>query len=229
MKPKQRSQERGPKACTIVLLSGIAFLVLAGWILGGYAGTAWAAELQGSGWTVQGQGGSQTAQPASQNQPVTAGQAQGQTEQLGDIQEEEPTFFDPESIPDSVPIPMADWVFEVPVDVKNLPDEVQKMMVVCKVYGLYHGKWPKIGENGKILPIIDGSCNKDVLIGVQYQHKDDMPPNPPKRSEYRCIMYLRGPGPDNTWAFPSDAKVSPLWRQADPEKSFTFSVKGTIH
>ena len=231
MKPKQRSQERGPKSCTIVLLSGIAFLVLAGWILGGHAGTAWAEDLQSSGWTVQGQGGSQTAQQAGQNQPVTAGQAQGQPEQLGDVQEEQPTFLDPDSIPDSVPIPMADWVFEVPVDVKNLPDEVQKMMVICRVYHRYDRRtYKKVGENGKIVQINGGSCQKNVLIGLNYQRQDGMVNSPPTNDlSYSCIMYLRGPGPEYKWAHPFDSKVSPPWRRADPDQPFRSIVDDTIH
>lgn len=228
MKPKQGRDKPGRDMANPAALTGLVFLLLAGCLLGWLVKTAWTAELQGSGWTVQDQGGAKAAQPASQEQPATAGQAQGLPEQLGDVQEEQPTFLNPDSIPDSVAVPMADWVFEVPVDVKNLPDAVQELMVVCRVHGFYHGKWHEIGENGKIVPIVDGSCQRDVLIGVKYLRKDGMPTNHPKRVEYRCRMYLRGPGPDHTWALPEDAKVSPSWRWADPDQPFENTVSGAV-
>lgn len=230
MKPKRSREKHRQDVSNKTLLNGLVILMLAGCILGWLIGPAWAADLQGTGWTVQGQGDSETAQPASQTQPMTEGEAQGQPEQLGDIQEEEPTFLDPESIPDSVPVPMADWVFEVPVDVKNLPDEVQKIMVICRVFVFNDGRNHKIGENGKIVQISDGSCQKNVLIGLDYQRPDGFSADwlPGNNLSYGCLMYLRGPGPDYRWAVPWDEKVTPPWRRADPDQPFRKYVDDTI-
>jgi len=227
MKPKQSSPERGPKSCTIVLLSGIAFLVLAGWILGGHAGTAWAADLQGSGWTVQGQGGSQTAQQADQNQPVTAGQAQGQPEQLGDVQEEQPTFLDPDSIPDSVP--EGDWVFEVPVQVSDISPDVEKLGLVCEVFTGEERNEEIYGENNwenkvvygrakKRIALQSGSFQGTALIGVNRTGKYW------KATHYTCWLYLIGP--DNSWHVPTVRPRNPQFRRMHSGHAFQWETQG---
>ena len=230
MKPKQRSQERSPKTCTIVLLSGIAFLVLAGWVLGGYAGTAWAADLQGSGWTVQGQGGSETAQPAGQAQPVNAGQTQDQPEQLGDVQEEESTFFDPESMPDSAPLSDADWIFEVPINVAGISEEIDQIGIVCKVYKTEvkdsGSVWQLLrGEGKKKIDLESGSYQGNVVFGVQSKLSPEIHDPPDDANRYTCWLYIVGP--DGHWYSPTKKQISdtdPAFIQMDKNKPFRWDT-----
>ncbi len=84
---------------------------------------------------VQGdQGSASPATPVSQQQGQVAGQAQQQPHQAADLQEDEITYFDPSTIPDTVPIPDADWVFEVPINVSDIQPEVTQLGIVCEVF-----------------------------------------------------------------------------------------------
>jgi len=144
------------------LLYGLIIILLVNYVPCAFGESALAEELQSSGWTVQQQGDSGTAQPAGQAKQAPAVKIQQQPEQLGDIQEEEPNFLDPESIPDSVPVPMADWVFEVPVDVKNLPGEVRDLMVFCWV--MEDNKNSKVCLNKSLTKSIYSEVLKRLII-----------------------------------------------------------------
>jgi hypothetical protein len=218
MKPRQRPEEHGLKTCTTVLLSGIAFLLLAGWVLGGYAGTALAADLQGSGWTVQDQGGAETAQPA--------GQAQGQPEQLGDVQEEEPTFFDPGSMPDTVPLSDADWIFEVPINVAGISEEVDQIGIVCKIYKTEvkdtGSVWQLLrGKGKKKIDLESGSYQGNVVFGVQSKLSPEVHDPPDDANRYTCWLYIVGP--DGHWYSPTKKQISdtdPAFIQMNKDKPF---------
>lgn len=237
MKPRTGNSKACPGHFLAFLLYGLIIILLVNYALGAFGKSAMAEELQSSGWTIRQQGASGTAQPADQAQQAPAGQIQQQPEQLGDIQEEEPTYFDLNSIPDSLPIPDANWVFEVPIDVKNLPDNVQRLGITCRVFKFKSITLPHeaqritFGYAKKRVQLVNGSYKGNVIIGVKYdeelaQHgvwtdNAKIPP-PHKAEEYECKMYLIGP--NNHWEKPKNFQASPFWRQADPNQPFRWKT-----
>ncbi|MCF8111665.1 MAG: hypothetical protein K9J85_09280 [Desulfobacteraceae bacterium] len=232
MKPRTGNGKACPGHFLAFLLYGLIVILLVNYAPGAFGESALAEELQSSGWTVQQQGGSATAQPAGQVQHAPAGQIQQQPEQLGDIQEEEPTYFDPDSIPDSVPVPDANWVFEVPIDVKNLPDNVQRLGITCRVFKFKSITLPHeaqritFGYAKKRVPLVNGAYKGNVIVGVKYDeelaHWGEHTPSPHKAEEYECKMYLIGP--NNHWERPKNSQASPFWRQADPNQPFRWKT-----
>ncbi|MCF6266452.1 MAG: hypothetical protein L3J57_07900 [Desulfuromusa sp.] len=170
----------------------------------------------GSGVQITGDVGSgSTASPALQEQGQVYGQAQQQPRQVADLQEDEITYFDPSTIPDSTPIPDTDWVFEVPINVSTLPAEVNKLGVVCEVFSFSHpsGFKSEYGKAKRRLDLTAGSYHDSILIGVDrsVNYLRD------RSLEYECYMYLIGPG--NRWKAPSsDPNSTPYWRRADPDR-----------
>lgn len=231
MRPKLNHGKPCPAQFFSPLLCGLIVILLVNYIPGASAIKARAADLQNSGWTVEEQGGSEPAQPASQAQPVTAGQAQGQPEQLGDVQEQEPTFFDPDSIPDSEPIPNADWVFEIPVKVENIPNQVERLGFTCRVfkwaYGIEGCGRITFGYAKKRVPLVDNAYDGTVVVGVNYDVETDYGEECREfgienAELYECKMYLIGP--DNSWKYPGLKDLTPEWRLADQDKPFQWKT-----
>ncbi len=223
MKPRLSHGKPCPGHFFMPLLYGFIVILLANYVPGTFVRAARAAELQGSGWTVQQQGDSGTAQPAGQAQQAPAGQVQQQPEQLGDIQEEVPTFLEPESIPDSVPVPMADWVFEVPVDVKNLPGEVRDLMVYCLVMeGNKNDRNVLLGSGKKIVQPVNGAYQGTILVGVNIsQDSQDEGWSVHHADRCTCGLQLRGPDPGSGYIWVSPGiSMSPPWRNADPNEPY---------
>ncbi|MCF8028908.1 MAG: hypothetical protein K9K81_11130 [Desulfobacteraceae bacterium] len=206
--------------------------------MGSFSVMVFAEELQNPDTNLQVQGETETSEPVSQHQSGTTGQMQQQPEELADIQQEEPTFFDPETVPDSVPIPEANWVFEVPLDVKNLPEAVQMLGITCRVFKFKSITLPgeaqriTFGYAKKRVQLTDGEYAGNVIIGVSYDPDlaaygawgDDnaRTPGPEKAEEYECKMYLIGP--DSNWEKPKQSQVSPPWRHADPDQAFRWKT-----
>lgn len=227
MKSKKWRSNHCRDTSTPSLLSVLFILVLAACLVGWFAGTTRAADLQGTGWTVQGQGGSETAQPAGQTQPVTAGQAQDQTEQLGDVEEKQPSFLDPDSIPESAP--EGDWVFEVPVQVSDISPEVEKLGLVCEVFTgdqymeEIHGEnnWKNkvvYGRAKKRIDLQNGNFQGTILIGVNRTGKYW------KATHYTCWLYLIGP--DNNWHVPTIKPRNPQFRRMHSGHAFQWETQG---
>jgi len=200
----------------LFVLSALVFSCLA---LSGFSGTACAEELLNSGWAVQGGTGSAGPRPA--------GQAQGHSEQLGDVQEEEPTFFDPEGVADSVP--EGDWVFEIPVQVSGISPEVEKLGLVCEVFTgdlmveeIYgENNWRNkvvYGRAKKRIDLHEGSFQGTVLVGVnktgQYW----------KATHYTCWLYVIGP--DNRWYVPTVEPKNPPFRRMHSGHPFQWETQG---
>lgn len=219
MKPAQSQGKHGETKYGKSLLSVLFILWFAGYVPGSFVEISRAADLQNSGWTIQGQQASETAQPAVQ--------AQEQPEQLADIQEEEPTFFDPESLPDSVP--EADWVFEIPVRVSEISQQVEKIGLVCEVFTgdkymeELHGEnnWKNktvYGRAKKRIELHNGSFEGTVMVGVNKTGKYW------KATHYTCWMYVIGP--DNHWHVPSIKPKNPLYRRMHSGHPFRWETRG---
>ncbi len=210
------------KLLPVFLLSAVIALSLPG---AGGSAMAQDAQVQDSGGTmhVQGdQGTSNPATPASQQQGQVSGQAQ-QPHETGDlqgVQGGEITYFDSSTIPESVPIPDADWVFEVPIDVSDLPAEVTQLGIVCQTFDFEHGRKIRGGDAKKRLDLQRGSYHDTVMIGVNKNYPSGH--NVREPNEYECYMYLIGP--DNRWVIPDSDPVSPVWRRADPSRPFRWKT-----
>jgi len=169
---------------------------------------------------------------STQNQAQTQNNVETQnTAELGDIYPEELEVFDVSTIPESVPIPDANWVFEVPVDVKNIPPEIKKIgisVLVCKF--MKDGKRVDFGQAQKRIDLINGAFSGSVIIGVEYS--EDMVRGakkkytgeffPPDAEKYECWMYLISP--ENSWKKPSLKQVIPSWRMASPNNPFRWKT-----
>ena len=162
---------------------------------------------------------------------------QQQPQELGDLEEDEVTYFDPETVPDSVPIPDAHWVFEVPVNVQNISSEVQRLGIACLVatYGAILGS-PTRTECGyvkKRVDLVDGSYQGNVVIGMNFLQDDNegiegYPSGEMDTTgyceDYECKMYLIGPAPDYRWKIPVQGEVYPVWRWAAPDQPFRWAT-----
>jgi len=159
---------------------------------------------------------------------------QQQPQELGDFEEGEVIYFDPETLPDSVPIPDAQWVFEVPVNVQNISSEVQRLGITCLVatYGAIYGS-PTRTECGyvkKRIDLVDGSYQGNVVIGMNYEQDDNegsegyLIDTTGYCEEYECKMYLIGPAPDHRWKVPVQGEVYPVWRWANPDRPFRWAT-----
>lgn len=119
---------------------------------------------------------------------------------------------------------MADWVFEVPVDVKNLPGEVRDLMVYCWVMeDNKKGRNVILGNGKKIVQPVNGAYQGTVLVGVNIsQDSQDEGWSVHHADRCSCGLQLRGPGPESgyIWASPSMSMVSPPWRRADPNEPY---------
>lgn len=175
----------------------------------------------------------ETQTTSNQNQAQTQTNLESQnTAELGDIQNEELEAFDVSTIPESVPIPDANWVFEVPVDVKNIPPEITKIVIQAIVFKfMKDGERVDFGKAQKRLDLLDGAFSGNVMIGVEYS--EDMVRwakkkytgefFPPDAEKYECWMYLIGP--DNSWKEPSLKQVIPSWRMASPNNPFRWKTE----
>jgi len=175
------------------------------------------------------QGGVIRGNAQVEQEPVDVNEAPGaqvdqEIQDLMDIMAEEGMiFFDPESIPDSVPpaegeeLPEAAWIFRVPVNVSNLSSEVKKIAIHCltlKITQEYDAPfWGnehiRCGEAKQRVVPVDGSYQGTVIVGVPVR----FPNNPDYYTcdEYDCKMYLVDA--DDHWNIPSTENVSPIWRK----------------
>jgi hypothetical protein len=190
-------------------------------------------QIQNSDGGVQlevGQGAGQVSQ-----QPDAG--VQQQPQELGDIEEDEVTYFDPETVPDSVPIPVAQWVFEVPVNVQNISSEVQRLGITCLLatYGAVYGVATRTecGYVKKRVDLVDGSYQGNVVIGMNHGQDDNEGEEGYLSGEvdttgycdeYECKMYLIGPAPDHRWKIPVQGEVYPVWRWAAHDHPFRWAT-----
>ena len=148
--------------------------------------------------------------------------------QLGDIPLEELEAFDPSTVPESVPIPEADWIFEVPISVKNIPANIQKLGVQVFVYrvGGLNGYPIRFGISSTKVQLTNGAFDGNVIVGVSYDEElviETREPNkgtlpPEKATKYNVNIFLVGP--DNSWMRPSLKQVTPAYRIADASQPF---------
>ncbi len=190
---------------------------------------------------VQAEDGSGLAQGGQVNQEE---QAYEQPQDLGDIPDAEDMYaFDPDSIPDSVFPADADWAFNVPINVSNLPPEVEKLGITCETLfwknrggnQMMDGRWDSGGlENLRVdcgyatsrIDIEGGAYSGNIVIGVQMNEgaADNIGHAFWRAREYECKMYLIGdlPGENNSWEIPQTSPISPGWRRADANQPFRW-------
>jgi hypothetical protein len=131
--------------------------------------------------------------------------------------------------------PNPNWIFTVPVNVRNLHPDVKKIGVICETsYTLVHG-WgrAKINTNGKgkvRVNVQGGSYNGNVVVPVQAG--SDIPdwneaPAAARHSatskvdRYECKMYLINE--KSEWRVPSKNNAQ-AWLAADPKAPFRWST-----
>lgn len=204
-----------------------AFMALALILLIGVPATAPAVDYQ-----VQGgaEANAQAEQEAVDLHGEQGAQANQEAQELMDIElpEDEMFFFDPESIPDSVPLPRTTWVFQVPIDVTDLPAEVERIGVYCQVFStsvdpIGQASASSCGEGKKRVDVVNGAVSETVTIGIEGDWARRMYRTyaaPWLGDKWECKMYLIGP--DHRWKIPSTDVVHPAWRQADPDEQFRW-------
>ncbi len=159
------------------------------------------------------------------------GQVAEEPQELWDlpgITNEDITLFDPDSIPDSMPLPDSTWVFQVPIEVSDLPAEVQRIGIMCNVFETVHASsgWVAINSCGQAkarIDVVNGAVSQTVIIGVQGAWDRTVSSGyaaPWEAEKWECKMYLIGP--DNHWNIPSTDVVNPQWRRADPGEAFQW-------
>lgn len=143
---------------------------------------------------------------------------------LSDMPPEEWEAFDPSTVPEAVLIPEADWVFEVPFDVKNISTNVGSVGAVVRihVWSTKHGEIT-FGKSRAEVQLVNGAYNGKIIFGVKHDEESINSQIgytlPPKRAKYYSLsLYLIGP--DNTWYYPGKEQLSPPWRMADASQPF---------
>jgi hypothetical protein len=135
-------------------------------------------------------------------------------------------YLDPDSIPDSPPpaegedLPDTTWVIRVPLDLRDLPDEVRKVGVICTVF-----KDGFDGPRSKLkIDVEGGAVQQTAVVGVQGNQwaVPDSPLHPANANRYECWMYLIGE--DSHWRVPSTGNVVPTWLRADPDEPFRWQT-----
>lgn len=156
--------------------------------------------------------------------------------QLEEILINELEAFDISTIPESVPMPEADWLFEVPVDVKNIPANVQNIGIKTIVH-----RWKSNVKKGTIdfgisqtkVKLVNGAYKGNVLMGVSYDEElvkrtsgreESIPPSGARG--YVCILYVIGS--DNSWIRTSKEQTSPAWGMADANQPFVGYFYGVL-
>lgn len=154
-----------------------------------------------------------------------------QYQDLQSLEPEEITFIDVSNIPDSVPIPEGDWVFEVPLDLRELPPEVERVGVLCRVFHFVTqtragGRQVTItrasGRAKHRVDVADGSVQETVFLGIKglWDSCTDGHNCPWNAKKWECEMYLIGE--DHHWNKPTKKVRHPYWRRADPEEPFRW-------
>ena len=178
-------------------------------------------------------------------QPAGAAQQPGQYQNAGDQpidiadiegdDSEELTAFDPSTIPDAAPTPEADWLFEVPIDVEGISEQVQQLGIKCEVFrferhGGYYSK-NVFGDGKKKIDLQNGAYHGNVLIGINQSTREETNragvtryiPLGHLAEKYTCWMYLVGP--DNNWHVPKKKRsVSPAFRRMSRERPFRWET-----
>ena len=130
--------------------------------------------------------------------------------------------LDPSTIPESSPD--ADWLFEVPIEVSQMSEEVQGLNVFCvmgenpvnlnagrsKAQAFYTFENPSYA--GKEVPLENGSFHGSVTIGINAQTGD----------KYMCRVLLIGPNGGKHWPekAPDEVSSESDWWMANPNKPF---------
>lgn len=172
------------------------------------------------------------------------GQASQEAEDLGDLPGSgDMTFFDPDSIPESVFPEDADWALNLPVSVSNLDPGVKKLGIKCETLywksggHIWADRWNDAGQErdrvqcgwakGRI-DIDNGAYTGNIIIGIQMHPgaSDNISNAYWLATQYECWMYLVGdiPGAPNSWRRPETGPVSPGWRRADANQPFNWQT-----
>lgn len=158
-----------------------------------------------------------------------SGQITEQPQDLADASELEQNLeaFDPSTIPESAPIPDAEYVFEVPVDVKDLSSEVKGLGLHCEIFSWeHHDSWDPDddrstkwtwGDARLRLDLVDGSYNGNASIGVNKMQGAARKPD-----KYEIKIYLIGP--DNSWEIPNPSRTDNHWSAVDPDEPFKWKI-----
>ncbi len=172
-------------------------------------------QVQNSGGNAQVYGEDGDAEPAGQLPP----------EQIGDIQEEPPSFLDLETIPESHALPIADWVFEVPLSVQNILENLE-MWIICNTYNSYpNGGSQLIGRGRTQVPLVEGAYEGNVLVGVQWiEGRHTVAAG----NYYYCAIYLCPSGQLAEAISPTTQQVHPSWRWADADQPFRYYSRDYI-
>lgn len=171
-------------------------------------------------------------------QPAAAGQQAGQYQNAGDQpvdvadidgdDSDELTAFDPSTIPDAAPTPDADWLFEVPIDVEGISQEVQQLGVVCEVFEFWvdpydptHTGKTTYGKNKKKIDLEHGAYHGNVLIGINFNGRPNREPH--QAEKYTCWVYIVGS--DSHWYVPKKKRnVTPEFRRMSKKRPFRWQT-----
>lgn len=170
---------------------------------------------------IQTTGGAATTTVSQQQ--TTDAQIQDQAQDLGNIENLSGgmTSFDPSTIPESVEFPEADFVFEVPVNVWNLDDELNEIYICCQL--LTSDERTNLGLAINSAELIDGAFQGNVLVGVYF----DPPENPERYSidqakKYVCFLRVGNTDQDGDLYWPTTEPAHPIFRRMNPDKRFKY-------
>jgi hypothetical protein len=160
--------------------------------------------------------------------------------QLGDIQlkdlEELGVYKDPSSVTNSVPMEEANWIFEVPVNVKNIASAIKHLVVLVHVQydDNITGYRLSLGRAKTVINLVNGAYEGNVIVGVPYDEglielgggdPDNYEPNLAKI--YACYLMIQDPDTGDLWNA-ATVQCSPVYRMADPDEPFHIQSGGYI-
>jgi hypothetical protein len=167
---------------------------------------------------------------SSSTTPYDQMQSQGaqvnqQPQELADTTDYEQNLevFDPSTIPESVA--NADWIFQVPVNVKNISNVVKEICIICRTLTKSNKKREikVFGASKKNIQLVNGGFHGDVIIGVN--QRDDAKKYTPQANKYDCIMWLVDPDdPDGKLSKPVPSRNDNHWSAMNIDKPFKWKT-----
>lgn len=152
------------------------------------------------------------------------------TDLVNQVPAEEWETFDPSAIYNSVDIQEADWAFEIPLSVNDIPSIVKYISVATVVNGSLHsGRTYQLGRTVTKIKLVNGAFNGKILVGINYDRerlekkfKGHDLPTEQNASSYGVYLTLVDPNDDDNLIIPTIEFNIPTWRMASPDEPFNW-------
>ena len=163
-----------------------------------------------------------------------AGYQQAGQQQMGDQNSGDQglSAFDSSSVPPAGPLPEADWILEIPIDVQGISEQIQKIRVMCQIYTTSetddgHVRYETLcGATYRDFYPENGAYQRRELIGIA--KSDDVDYNEASQADiYACAIRLCE---NDDCFYPSqDPGSVPVFTRMNPDRPFQSNILGRIN